>query len=125
MDKSSDALKTIGEVAERLGVAQHVLRFWEQKFTQLEPIKRRGRRYYDNKNIELLDTIKHLLYNEGLTIKGVQKSLKKNSKKSNQNIASEATIDLSTKELKDRAIFNVIERLKCSKKLLEEELAKP
>jgi DNA-binding transcriptional MerR regulator len=125
MDKSNDALKTIGEAAEHLGVAQHVLRFWEQKFTQLEPIKRRGRRYYDTKNIDLLDTIKHLLYDEGLTIKGVQKYLKKDSKKPNHNVVSEAVIDLSTKKLKNRAVLTVIERLKQSKKMLEEELAKP
>ena len=71
--KSGDALRTIGETAKLIDVPQHVLRFWESKFPQIEPIKRRGRRYYRPSDIEILFIIKKLLYQEGYTIKGVQR----------------------------------------------------
>lgn len=74
-EKSPDAFRTIGEAADQLGVAQHVLRFWEGKFHQLKPVKRRGRRYYRPEDIVLLQKVKHLLYDQGYTIKGVQKCL--------------------------------------------------
>ncbi len=77
MDKSRDAFKTISEVAEELGVPQHVLRFWEGKFHQVKPMKRGGgRRYYRPGDVELLHGIKKLLYGDGFTIKGVQKILR-------------------------------------------------
>jgi DNA-binding transcriptional MerR regulator len=72
MDKSADAFRTISEAAEELDVPQHVLRFWETRFPQIKPLKRAGgRRYYRPRDIELLRLIKHLLYCEGYTIKGV------------------------------------------------------
>jgi DNA-binding transcriptional MerR regulator len=75
--KSSNAMKTIGETAEILDVPQHVLRFWESKFPEIKPLKRNGgRRYYRNEDVELLQTIKHLLYKEGFTIKGAKKALR-------------------------------------------------
>jgi len=75
--KSPTAFRTISEVAEKLGVQQHVLRFWETKFTQVKPLKRGGgRRYYRPEDVALLKKIHHLLYTEGYTIKGVQKLLK-------------------------------------------------
>lgn len=74
--KSAGAFRTISEVATDLGVEQHVLRFWETKFSQIKPLKRGGgRRYYRPEDVELLKNIHHLLYNEGYTIKGVQKLL--------------------------------------------------
>ncbi|WP_455475461.1 MerR family transcriptional regulator [Bartonella sp. B17] len=79
MDKSSDAFRTISEVAELLGLPQHVLRFWETRFTQIKPMKRSGgRRYYRPADIDLLNGIKQLLYDQGYTIKGVQRLLKEN-----------------------------------------------
>jgi len=75
--KASTAFRTIGEVAEDLGVAQHVLRFWETKFPALRPLKRGGgRRYYRPEDVELLRRIRKLLYEEGYTIKGAQKALR-------------------------------------------------
>ena len=68
--KHNKALRTIGEAAEMLDLEQHVLRFWEKKFTQIKPVKSRGRRYYRPEDIEIIGTIKHLLYDKGLTIKG-------------------------------------------------------
>ncbi len=77
MVKSSDAFRTISEVAEELDVPKHVLRFWEVKFTQVRPMKRGGgRRYYRPEDVELLRGIRHLLYREGYTIRGVQKILR-------------------------------------------------
>ncbi|QXK92241.1 MerR family transcriptional regulator [Neoehrlichia mikurensis] len=68
-------LYTIGEVAKIIGVEQSVLRFWEGKFGQINPIKRRGRRLYDQNNIEIIKKIKYWLYDNGYTIKGVQQRL--------------------------------------------------
>jgi DNA-binding transcriptional MerR regulator len=77
VDKSPEAFRTISEVAEELDVPQHVLRFWESKFSQIKPMKRGGgRRYYRPHDIELLRGIRYLLYGEGYTIRGVQKILR-------------------------------------------------
>jgi DNA-binding transcriptional MerR regulator len=77
MDKSPDAFRTISEVADSLDLPQHVLRFWETRFSHIRPLKRGGgRRYYRPDDIDLLKGIRHLLYGEGYTIKGVQRILK-------------------------------------------------
>jgi DNA-binding transcriptional MerR regulator len=76
-DKSPEAFRTISEVAEDLDVPQHVLRFWETRFSQIRPMKRGGgRRYYRPADVDLLKGIRHLLYGEGYTIRGVQRILK-------------------------------------------------
>ncbi len=75
--KAPEAFRTISEVAAKLDVPQHVLRFWESKFHQIRPLKRGGgRRYYRSGDVKLLLNIKELLYTQGFTIKGVQKLLK-------------------------------------------------
>ena len=77
VEKSPDAFRTISEAAEELDVPQHVLRFWETRFSQIKPMKRAGgRRYYRPADVELLKGIRSLLYKEGYTIRGVQKILK-------------------------------------------------
>lgn len=77
MDKTPDAYRTISEVADDLDLPQHVLRFWETRFGQIKPLKRAGgRRFYRPDDVDLLKGIRHLLYNEGYTIKGVQRILK-------------------------------------------------
>ena len=74
--KRSDAFKTISETAGMLSLPQHVLRFWESKFPQIKPLKLRGgRRYYRPQDIELLFTIKQLLYKQGYTIKGARRAI--------------------------------------------------
>jgi len=79
MDKSPDAFRTISEVAEDLDLPQHVLRFWETRFTQIKPMKRGGgRRYYRPQDVDLIKGIRHMLYDQGYTIKGVQKLLREN-----------------------------------------------
>jgi DNA-binding transcriptional MerR regulator len=72
--KSPEAFRTISEASEELGVPQHVLRFWETKFSFIRPMKRAGgRRFYRPQDIQVLATIRRLLHDEGYTIKGVQK----------------------------------------------------
>ena len=79
MDKSPDAFRTISEVAEALDLPQHVLRFWETRFSQIKPLKRGGgRRYYRPADVDLLKGIRQLLYEQGYTIKGAQRLLKEN-----------------------------------------------
>lgn len=76
-DKAPEAFRTISEVAEQLDVPQHVLRFWETRFSQIRPMKRGGgRRYYRPADVDLLKGIRTLLYGEGYTIRGAQKILK-------------------------------------------------
>lgn len=75
--KAPDAFRTISEVAEDLDIPQHVLRFWETRFSSIRPLKRGGgRRYYRPDDVELLKGIRQLLYGQGYTIKGVQRILK-------------------------------------------------
>ena len=79
-NKAPDAFRTISEVADELDLPQHVLRFWESRFRDIKPMKRGGgRRYYRPEDIELLRGIKHLLYGEGYTIRGVQRILREQS----------------------------------------------
>jgi DNA-binding transcriptional MerR regulator len=77
VDKAPDAFRTISEVADELAVPQHVLRFWESRFHEIRPLKRGGgRRYYRPDDVDLLRGIRHLLYGEGYTIRGVQRILR-------------------------------------------------
>ena len=74
MAKSAGAFRTISEAADEVGVPQHVLRFWETKFTFISPVKRAGgRRFYRPQDIAVLQSIKRLLHDDGLTIRGVQR----------------------------------------------------
>lgn len=77
MEKAPDAFRTISEVADEIEVPQHVLRFWESRFPQIRPMKRGGgRRYYRPDDVDLLRGVRHLLYGEGYTIRGVQRILR-------------------------------------------------
>jgi DNA-binding transcriptional MerR regulator len=77
VDKAPDAFRTISEVADEIDVPQHVLRFWESRFPQIRPMKRGGgRRYYRPDDVALLRGVRHLLYGEGYTIRGVQRILR-------------------------------------------------
>jgi DNA-binding transcriptional MerR regulator len=76
MQKSDDAFRTIGEMADLLGVKTHILRYWEEQFPMLSPLKRAGgRRYYRAEDVALLHRINGLLNREGYTIKGARKTL--------------------------------------------------
>lgn len=90
--KSDSAFRTISEAAKELGLQQHVLRFWESKFPQIQPMKRAGgRRYYRPEDIEFLASIRTLLHDQGFTIKGVQKLLDQNKGK----LPGEITVNAS------------------------------
>jgi DNA-binding transcriptional MerR regulator len=88
LDKAPDAFRTISEVAADLDIPQHVLRFWETRFSQIKPMKRSGgRRYYRPDDVDLLRGIRRLLYGEGYTIRGVQRILKEHGIGSVQRLA--------------------------------------
>ncbi len=95
-EKAPTAFKTISEVADQLGLPQHVLRFWESKFKQIKPLKLRGgRRYYRPDDIEIIATIRHLLYSEGYTINGAKRALemaRKNQKTIQEPAATQAAL---------------------------------
>ncbi|MGD9657387.1 MAG: MerR family transcriptional regulator [Methylocystis sp.] len=79
MARTEEAMRTIGEVAASLDLPAHVLRFWETRFRQISPLKRAGgRRFYRQRDIDLVIAIRRLLYDEGYTIRGVQRILKEN-----------------------------------------------
>lgn len=98
MEKAPDAFRTISEVADDLDIPQHVLRFWETRFSQIKPMKRSGgRRYYRPDDVDLLKGIRHLLYGEGYTIRGVQRILKEQGVRSVQGLASGEAIAASAR----------------------------
>ncbi len=82
-EKADNALRTIGEVSEILGISSHVIRFWQENFTILKPVKYNNRRYYSPENIKLLEQIKYLLYTENYSIKDAISYLKNTSNQSN------------------------------------------
>ena len=121
INKTNNAYKTIGEVAELLNLKNkktgrlntYILRFWEKEFKQLKPvILNNGRRYYDIKTINLLVEIKFLLKEKGMTIKGVKKLL--NDKRLILDDRSDDHISMSSKYLKDRLnkISNILKDIK-------------
>lgn len=105
--KSPQAFRTISEVSNEVNIPAHVLRFWETKFPNINPLKRSGnRRYYRPEDVKLIIKIKTLLYDNGYTVKGVQKLLKENDNKNNEkNIIKEKLSSI----LKD--IDNIIKKL--------------
>jgi len=87
VEKAPGAFRTISEVAQELEVPQHVLRFWESRFREIRPMKRGGgRRYYRPDDLDLLRGIRHLLYGEGYTIRGVQRLLREQGARFVQNV---------------------------------------
>lgn len=109
MDKAPDAFRTISEVAQELDIPQHVLRFWETRFSQIKPMKRSGgRRYYRPDDIDLLKGIRRLLYGEGYTIRGVQRILKEHGVKSVQAVA-DASAAVSFGAIEDAVGQSLIE----------------
>ena len=101
--KSPEAFRTISEVSKDLSLPQHVLRFWETKFVQIKPIKRGGgRRYYRPEDVDLLKGIKNLLYNDGYTIRGVQKVIRENGSKNILFSNNKANIKVQQKTFTDK-----------------------
>ena len=115
INKSKSAFKTIAEVAEELGVATHVLRFWETKFTQIKPMKATGgRRYYRPDDVEVLKLIQNLLYQKRYTIEGAQQLIKE---KGLRNLLGEEEIQKDFFEEETKADVNEPE--------IKEQKAKP
>ena len=105
--KSPQAFRTISEVSSEINIPTHVLRFWETKFPNINPLKRSGnRRYYRPEDVKLIIRIKTLLYDNGYTVKGVQKLLKENDNKINEK---NNIIEKLSSILKD--IDNIIKKL--------------
>ena len=132
--KSPGAFRTISEVSNDLEVPPHVLRFWETKFPQIKPLKRGGgRRYYRPEDVSLLRQIRQLLYNDGYTIKGVQRLLKegalKNTVQSGVVTANEPNEQkqpqntTASSQEKD-ALRSIVDELKVLRKLLSTVLDK-
>jgi len=131
--KSAGAFRTISEVADDLGVQQHVLRFWESKFSQVTPLKRGGgRRYYRPEDVELLRRIHGLLYVDGYTIKGVQKLLSnakgplsaiertKDQSPTVKEIEQEQQGVINTGSSKKAELSGLLEELRAARELLNE-----
>ena len=117
--KSPEAFRTISEVATELDVPQHVLRFWESKFAQVRPLKRGGgRRYYRPEDLVMLRHIRDLLYNDGYTIKGVQKLLKENGGKIEVAAAPTSGEATTLSADKSAALKTVLTELEDIQKLL-------
>jgi DNA-binding transcriptional MerR regulator len=105
LNKAPDAFRTISEVADDLDLPQHVLRFWESRFPQIKPMKRGGgRRYYRPEDIDLLRGIRHLLYGEGYTIRGVQRILKEQGLRTVQSVGQGRPVSLPEPAPEDAAI---------------------
>lgn len=118
--KSSTAYRTISEVSTELQVPQHVLRFWETKFSQVRPLKRGGgRRYYRPEDVSLLKQIQTLLYDEGFTIKGVQKLLREGRA---TDVADNGSVDILAKPGMSREtrqeLSGILNELKAVRRLL-------
>ena len=122
--KKAGAFKTISEVAEQLNVEQHVLRFWETKFSQIKPLKRGGgRRYYRPEDVAVLNRIYDLLYKQGYTIKGAQNVLKGSTRnKIAQTTANnnEAPLTRSLNTVQQELLKNTLQTLKGMRKVLEQ-----
>jgi DNA-binding transcriptional MerR regulator len=125
--KSESAFRTISEVSEDLDVPQHVLRFWESKFTQIKPLKRGGgRRYYRPEDVQLLGHIRNLLYKDGYTIRGVQKLLRDSgsSKPKPDPVQSDEPVPAAEEDVsdvvsaRDSVLHDLIEELLDLRRLL-------
>ena len=100
---------TIGEVSELCGVKPHVLRYWEQEFTQLKPLKRRGnRRYYQHHEVLLIRRIRELLYEHGFTINGARNRLDEPVAAPSKNIKSDSGIDVSQVKSELKSIVTML-----------------
>ena len=131
VNKSKAAFRTIAEVAEELGVATHVLRFWETKFPQIKPMKRNGgRRYYRPDDVKLVSIIKDYLYEKRYTIEGVQKVFKEKGVKNLlgeeiQKDFFEAETEIPEMDGRSRELLtSLIDELKLAKEELSRSLAK-
>lgn len=129
VNKSKAAFRTIAEVAEELGVATHVLRFWETKFPQIKPMKRSGgRRYYRPDDVELVRMIRDFLYEKRYTIEGVQKLFKEKGVKKilGEEIQKDFFEEVNAETLDDNCrelISGIVNELKSIRDEIKNDLA--
>jgi DNA-binding transcriptional MerR regulator len=120
VEKSPSAFRTISEVAEELDVPQHVLRFWETKFPQVRPLKRGGgRRYYRPEDVDMLRRIRSLLYEQGYTIKGVQRLLREGALKHDAPVPAEEPV-LTEADSRRSMLEKVLRELQDLRALVED-----
>jgi len=123
--KSPEAFRTISEVSVELDVPQHVLRFWESRFSQIKPTKRAGgRRYYRPEDVDLLRGIRTLLYSDGYTIKGVQKLLREKGSRFVADIGRESLRPAPVAQPKPRREGTLLPFSRRGRDLAEEEREK-
>ena len=132
--KSPGAFRTISEVSNDLEVPPHVLRFWETKFPQIKPLKRGGgRRYYRPEDVALLRQIRQLLYNDGYTIKGVQRLIKEGALKNTAQLGVATAMEpdqqqqpqnSTTGSREKAALRSIVDELQALRKLLSTVLDK-
>lgn len=131
VNKSKAAFRTIAEVADELGVATHVLRFWETKFPQIKPMKRSGgRRYYRPDDVKLVSIIKDFLYEKRYTIEGVQKVFKEKGVKNllgeeiQKDFFAEKVENVDLDENSRELVTSLIDELRSIKEELEQAVKK-
>ena len=132
--KSPGAFRTISEVSNDLEVPPHVLRFWETKFPQIKPLKRGGgRRYYRPEDVALLRQIRQLLYNDGYTIKGVQRLIKEGALKNTAQLGVATAMEpdqqqqpqnSTTGSREKAALRSIVDELQSLRKLVSTILEK-
>ncbi|HUB94784.1 MAG TPA: MerR family transcriptional regulator [Stellaceae bacterium] len=123
--KSAEAFRTISEVAGDLEVPQHVLRFWESKFPQIKPLKRAGgRRYYRPDDVALLRRIRQCLYDQGYTIKGVQKLLREGALKAEARSVPPLPRPATTRVAKPEGLRQILLELRDELVALRQTLAR-
>ena len=132
--KSPGAFRTISEVSNDLEVPPHVLRFWETKFPQIKPLKRGGgRRYYRPEDVALLRQIRQLLYNDGYTIKGVQRLIKEGALKNTAQLGVTTAMETdqqqrpqnsTTGSREKAALRSIVDELQSLRKLVSTILDK-
>ena len=133
-DRSPGAFRTISEVSNDLEVPPHVLRFWETKFPQIKPLKRGGgRRYYRPEDVALLRQIRQLLYNDGYTIKGVQRLIKEGALKNTAQLGVATAMEpdqqqqpqnSTTGSREKAALRSIVDELQSLRKLVSTVLDK-
>ena len=122
--KDDGALRTIGEVARALGIKQHVLRYWEQQFAQLQPLKRSGnRRYYRPADIALIERIDRLVNRDGYTLKGAQAALREQGDRSTEDASSAPQGESAAASKGAQDVSEILPRLKAIRDDLRAALA--
>lgn len=122
--KDPGALRTIGEVAEGLGIKQHILRYWEQQFPMLKPLKRSGgRRYYRPEDIALVETIDRLVNREGFTLKGAKMALKKGGASASPASGGKGDVAAATAPADSAEAAQLLAQLKTMRARLADALA--